>query len=449
MAPGKIRADKLTRRTLLTGTAAVAAGLALAGCSSDSDTAAAPAGRKAGEKITLAFWSWVPGIEKSVDLWNSKNPEVQVKLEKVIAGNKGAYPKMFAALKAGNPPDLGQVEYQQIPAFLLEKGLLDLTQYGINEQAGKFVDWQWQQGAFGSGVYAVPQASGPMGMYYREDRFKAWGVQPPTTWAEFETAARAIRKADPKSYICSFPPTSGGWFSAMSWQAGAKWFDVRGDDWVVTIDSAETRQVATYWEKLIRENLVKPEPDQQSGWFAELQAGTIGCWVAAQWGDAILSGNAANTAGKWRVTQMPQWDKAKPASSNWGGSSTAVLNGSKYPKEALEFAIWLNTDPASVDLLIQGGYGWPAAKDAFSGSALDKPSPFFGNEKYNEVFAKSDQLIDKSWKWIPTISDTYRHLGDAITAAIANKTPFTDAIATVQKQTVADLQAKGLKVATA
>lgn len=444
MSPGTIN-----RRTLLTGAAAAAAGLALAGCSSDdSPSAAGTAGRKPGEKITLAFWSWVPGIDKAVDLWNSKNPDVQVKLEKVIAGSKGAYPKMFAALKAGNPPDLGQVEYQQIPAFLLEKGLVDLTQYGINDQAGKFVDWQWQQGSFGSGVYAVPQASGPMGMYYRTDRFKAWGVQPPTTWAEFETAARAIRKADPKSYICSFPPTSGGWFSAMAWQAGAKWFDVRGDDWVVTIDSPETRKVASYWEGLIRADLVKPEPDQQSGWFSEVQGGKIGCWVAAQWGDAILTGNAANTAGKWAVTQMPQWDKAKPSSSNWGGSSTAVLNGSKYPKEALEFAIWLNTDKASVDLLIQGGYGWPAAKDAFTGSALDKPSAFFGGAKYNEVFAKSDQLIDKSWKWIPTISDTYRHLGDAITAAIANKTSFADAIATVQKQTVADLQAKGLKVAT-
>ena len=97
---------KLTRRTLLTGTAAAAAataaGIALAGCSSGTDQAAAPAGRKPGEKVNLTFWSWVPGIDKAVDLWNSKNPDIQVKLEKIPPAARAATPKMHAALKAGN-----------------------------------------------------------------------------------------------------------------------------------------------------------------------------------------------------------------------------------------------------------------------------------------------------------------------------------------------------------
>jgi multiple sugar transport system substrate-binding protein len=27
-----------------------------------------------GEPVTIEFWSWVPGIEKAVDLWNSETP---------------------------------------------------------------------------------------------------------------------------------------------------------------------------------------------------------------------------------------------------------------------------------------------------------------------------------------------------------------------------------------
>jgi ABC-type glycerol-3-phosphate transport system substrate-binding protein len=37
-------------------------------------------------RLTLTFWTWVPGIEKSVDLWHSQNPDVQVQLESITAG---------------------------------------------------------------------------------------------------------------------------------------------------------------------------------------------------------------------------------------------------------------------------------------------------------------------------------------------------------------------------
>ncbi|HEY3502664.1 MAG TPA: extracellular solute-binding protein [Actinocatenispora sp.] len=444
-----MNAGAVSRRTVLAGTAAVAAGLGVAGCSSSDDGSDAPKvkERKAGEKITLTFWAWVPGIDKAVDLWNSQNPDVQVKLEKVSPSGGAQYAKMHAALKAGNPPDVAQVEFQAIPDFLLDNGLVDLSKYGIAKDKDKFVDWQWQQGVFGSGVYAVPQASGPMGLFYRNDLFDKWGIAVPTTWDEYEAAAKKVRKADKTAYIATFPPTNGGWFTGLAWQAGAKWFDTSGDTWTIDIDNAETRKVAGYWEGLIKQGLVKTEPDQQDGWFADVQHGRIVSWPSAQWGDAILSGNAAPTKGKWRASAIPVWDKAKPISANWGGSTTALLRGGNYIKDALAFAVWLNTDPKSIDLLIAGGYGWPAAKGAFEGSALDKPSPFFGGQKYNTVFAASDKLIDKSWKWIPTIQATYKHLGDEFSKAINDKTSFAAAIANVQKATVADMKAKGLKVA--
>lgn len=56
----------------------------------------------------------------------------------------------------------------------------------------------------------------------------------------------------------------------------------------------------------------------------------------------------------------------------------------------MKFALWLNTDPESIDLLIAGGYDWPAAKGAFEGTALDKPYEFFGGQKINDVFAEAD-----------------------------------------------------------
>ncbi len=432
------------------GGMALALSLVLAGCGGsgeDQSGGQQEASRSPGQKVQLTFWSWVPGVDKAVALWNSKNPDVQVKLEKIPTGGAGGYAKMHAALKAGTgAPDLAQVEYQEIPGFLLENGLVDLSKHGVAESKDKFVGWQWQQVVYGDGVYAVPQASGPMGLFYREDLFRTWGIAVPKTWTEFRAAAQTVRQKDPKAYISTFPPGNSAWFTALAWQAGANWFSTDGDTWVVDIDNPQTRKVAEYWDGMVKHKLVKTEPDFATAWYKDLQAGNMVGWVSAQWGDAILMGNAPGTSGKWRVAPMPQWEGQPFTSANWGGSSTAVMTGSKYPKEAAEFAVWLNTDPASIDLLINGGYGWPAANDALQGSALDKPYPFFGGQKINDTFKAADAAIDKDWAWIPTTAATYQHLNDGFQKAIAGKGTFVEAVTAAETQTVNDLKAKGLKV---
>ncbi|AXK33575.1 extracellular solute-binding protein [Streptomyces armeniacus] len=436
-----------SRRSLLAASAATAAtGLAVTGCGSDDDGESSSK-RKPGEKIQMTFWAWVPGIDKAVDLWNKQNPEIQVRLEKVSPHNSAQYAKMHSALKAGNPPDLAQVEYMNIPEFLLEKGLVELSEYGADKQKDKFVGWQWEQVVYDGGVYAVPQASGPMGLFYREDLYSKWNVEPPATWDDFEAAAKKIRKQG--AYIDTFPASMGPWLAGLAWQAGAEWFRTEGDAWKVAIDSEPTRRVAEFWEGLVRQKLVKTLPVMQSPWYSALQSSDVVSWVSAQWGDALISGNAAKTKGKWRVAPMPQWKKGAGASANWGGSTTAVFSGAKHPQEAMDFAVWLNTDPKSIDLLIAGGYGWPAAKKGFEGSRLDRPSDFFGGQKYNDVFAASDKAVDTSWKWGPTTVAMINHMTDALTDAINSKGSFTDAMKTVQKQVIADMRDKGLKVEAA
>ncbi|UNX56165.1 extracellular solute-binding protein [Georgenia sp. TF02-10] len=434
--------------------AAGAAALLVAGCGGGSggpeaaDAEPAPASREPGEQVDLTFWSWVPGVDKAVDLWNSENPDVQVKLEQIPTGSAGGYAKMYSALEAGEgAPDLAQVEYQEVPGFLLEGGLVDLAEYGAEEHQDEFVDWQWQQGVFGDGVYAIPQASGPMAMFYREDLFTQWGIEVPTTWEEFRAAAEAVRAADPEAYISTFPPGNSAWFASLAWQNGGQWFGIDGETWTVDIDNEQTREVAEYWDGMVRDGLVKTDPDFANGWYSDLQSGRIVGWVGAQWGDAILAGNAPDTAGKWRVAPMPQWEEdGEFASANWGGSSTAVLTGTEYPTEAMEFAVWLNTDPESIDLLVEGGYGWPAAADALEGSTLDREYEFFGGQKINDVFAEADQAIDRDWSWIPTTAAAYQHLNDGFQRAIAGEGSFVETLEEAQRETVADLEAKGLQV---
>lgn len=425
--------------------AATATILAVSACTSSSPpTTGSP---KAGGKVALTFWSWVPGVNKAVSLWNTENPNIQVKLDMTPTGNGGTYAKMYSALKAGKgAPDLAQIEYQELPGFVLENGLVDLKPLGMGDKASKFVDWQLKQTTFGDSIYAVPQASGPMGLYYRADIFSKLGLKPPTTWDEYAAAAQKIHAANPKQYINTFPPGNSAWFTSLAWQAGAKWFGLDGDTWTVNIDSPPTLKVAAYWDKMRQAGVIKTEPDFANGWYSDLQNGNIVAWPSAQWGGTILSGNAPATAGKWKVAPLPQWG-GPFASANWGGSTTAVLKGTQNAQAAEQFAYWLNTDPKSIDLLIAGGYGWPATKGALAGTALDKPDPFLGGQNANkDVFQKSDSSIATSWGWIPTTADTYTQLNNGFQAAVEGKGSFVDTVKAAQASTIAALKAKGLKV---
>ncbi|WP_435241037.1 ABC transporter substrate-binding protein [Streptomyces cucumeris] len=429
------------RRAVLGGAAAAAAGFALTGCGSDDD--GEPEGRKKGEKITLTFWSWVPGIDKPVALWNRRHPEVRVEVEKVSAVDGAQYAKMHAAIKAGNPPDLGQIEYPVVPSFLIDNGLLDLTRYGVAAHKDRFIGWQWQQSVFGKAVYAVPQASGPMGLFLRRDLFDKWSIEPPATWDDYAEAAEAVRRRG--AWIETFSATNGNRFAGLAWQAGARWFRTEGDTWIVSLDDEPTRKVADYWHDLVRQKLIKTIPDRQNAWYKDIQTGAMASWLGASWGDALLVGNAPRTAGKWRVAPMPQWEKGGHAHANWGGSTTAVFAGTRYPKDALEFAVWLNTDPGSIALLIENGYGTPGAKKGYATSDLDVHKDFFGGQTYSRVFAEASRGVDTSWRWGPATDTLYQRLGDAFTAAVGNGGSFRSALAKVQGETVRDLKEKGLK----
>ncbi len=109
-----------TTKFLSVAAVAVAATVALAGCSTGgsgsggSDSAAASCKPSSG-KVTLDFTTWVPNMDKVVDIWNKENPDIQVKVSIVANGNSGTYQNFFNQLKAKQAPDIGQVEYDTLP----------------------------------------------------------------------------------------------------------------------------------------------------------------------------------------------------------------------------------------------------------------------------------------------------------------------------------------------
>ena len=397
--------------------------------------------------VTLTIWDWVPGADKSVALWNSTHPNIQVKLVNVGAG-PAEYNKLYTAIKANNEPDLAQVEFQLLPTFETTGALVDLSPYGTDAVKDKFVPWTWSQVSLGNAVYSIPEDSGPMALYYREDIFKKYNLPVPTTWAQYADDAAKLHAADPTEYITDFPPKEPGWFTGLMWQAGARLFGINGQSWKVSINNSASQQVASYWQDLLNKKLVKTEPDFTNGWYNDLQTGKVATWVSAIWGAATISSNAPQSSGKWRVAPMPQWQAGQNVVGNWGGSTFVVFKSSKHPKEAAEFDIWLNTNQPSLDEMIKGASIYPAYQPALDSPLLNTPQPFYGNQTIGPLFKDASQHVDVNFQWGPTIDQVYNDIGDNFANVINGKGTLTDALNTVQQSTVTFMQKQGFTVTT-
>lgn len=436
----------LTRRQLLgVGIGAAATGL-LAGCSTPGTASAnaLPVHPPAGGPVTLTYWAWLKGLQKVADIWNAKNPDIQVRTVPIPGGNAGGYQKMYSALAAGGGPDIAQIEMRSIPEFMLVNGLVDLNRYGAQDIASRFDPTLWSQVSFTGGVYGIPQDSGPMGSFYQTSVYDKIGAEPPKTWDEWAATGRELRKVD--AYIDVFPLNDASVFCAYATQAGATWLKPGDDGWVIDMTDDATLKVARFFDGVIDDDVVSTSiAPYGAGWFAAASKGQIAGWTVASWGDAIIEG-VAGGSGNWRVAPMPTWGADGYGSSYLGGSTAAVLASSKHPAEALKFTTWMCSDPEGIDALIEHcGIGWSPAAD-YIGAARRQPSEFFSGQNYNEeVFVPASRQQSPDWSWWPITQQSFNILADGFRRKASGGT-LVDAVAAAEEQIMTAFRNKGLSI---
>lgn len=425
--------------------------LALTGCApaaSDSGSGGdAAACAPSDGKVELTFTTWIPGIEEVVDTWNAANPDIQVKVQTGPNGNSGTYQNFFNQLKAGNAPDLGQIEYDALPNFRVQDGLVNLASCeGVLDAEKDFVDWTWGQVNFGEkeSAYAIPQDSGPMAMFYRADLFEAAGIAVPTTWDEFALAAEKVRATG--SYITNFSQSDINQFAGLVWQAGGKWFANNGEEWTVDMTDPTSTKVAEYWQDLIDRDLVSTNPPWTDEWNNAYNTGSNWTWNSAAWGANSIASGAPDTAGKWAVAPSPQWEAGDEASGNWGGSSTAVFKGSEHPYEAAQFALWLNTSEEALTMLNKVANLYPAAKEGLNLPVLKEGVEFYGNQPIYDVFAEASAQVSPDFVWGPTMTQTYNDVSDGFKAAVTGKGTLIEALEKGEKSTISAMEAQSIPV---
>ncbi|GHH93636.1 ABC transporter substrate-binding protein [Streptomyces capillispiralis] len=434
------------RRRLVSSAVAVTLGAtALAACGSESgddgDTRSGP--------VSLTYWTWTPGMDKVVDLWNKgpgKKERITVTVKKQASGDT-LVTKILTAHKAGKAPDLVQAEYQALPTLVSNDALADIAD-SVGDAKDKFADGVWQQTTLGTdAVYAVPQDIGPMMFYYREDLFEQYGLTVPSTWDEFAETARKLKKAAPDKDLTTFSANDSGLFAGLAQQAGARWWTTSGDRWKVRIDDDATRKVAEFWGGLVKEGAIDNQPMYTPAWNKALNTGRQIAWVSAVWAPGTLTTAAPDTEGKWAMAPLPQWDDGERRTGSWGGSSTAVTTDSGDKDAAAKFAAWLNTDGEALNALAKEGGIYPASTSAQLSGAFTSPPAYFPNQP--DFYQKAAEIAETTAPsaWGPNVNVAYTTFKDAFGAAAKNRSDFTAALETMQRDTVADLKKQGFGVA--
>jgi multiple sugar transport system substrate-binding protein len=213
----------------------------------------------------------------------------------------------------------------------------------------------------------------------------------------------------------------------------------------VSIDSAASQKVASYWQSLVSSGGVDNQPQWTAAWNKGMNNGKYIAWVSDIWAPGDFPTAAPSGAGKWVMTQLPQWSAAESVVGNWGGSSTAVMAASKNQQDAAQFAAWLNTDPAATAALVSDGGIYPA--DISAEAALSAPPAYFSNQPEFWALGKKYAGEAANVTWGPDVNVAYSEFATAFGGAAASKGSFLSPLTAVQSAVVTDMKKNGFTVA--
>ncbi|QKW09772.1 sugar ABC transporter substrate-binding protein [Streptomyces sp. NA04227] len=416
----------------------------LTGCSDDSDSGTGADGKP----VTLTFWGWAKGTKEVVDAFNASHKDIKVSYKEIPSGVAGGYAKISNAVKAGNAPDLFNVEYPQLPDFVSQGAVKDISDQVDPALEGQYLPQAIDLVTLGGAKWALPLDASPQTFYYRKDLFEKAGIKtPPKTWDEFRTDAEKIKKADPKSRIATFFPDDPSTFEAMVWQAGGRWFKAGEKAWDVNFDDNATRETAAYWQKMIDDDLVHVTPSFSQQWTNSLQKGRTAGYLGAAWGGGVLGTTLPDQKGKWAAAPMPTAD-GKPASGMLGGTTFAVSKDSEKTEAAVEFAKWATTTEAGIKARIATGTSsaYPAAPALVPVARKAFKTDFLGGQDVYADYEDAARSINEDWTWGPVMGVTNNALRDSFAKLGSGDGDILGSVRKAQQDTRSELKNRGIEV---
>lgn len=431
------------RHRLLAASLAMTVGAALTACSSGGSETPAEHGR-----ATIDMWGWDQGLDTAVKAFNDSQTRITVNYTKITSG--AADTNLHNSVAAGNPPCLLQSAVDKVTPFVAE-GILTDVGADLEKHASKYRAGVLDTARVAGSLYAVPTGANPTFYLYNKQALEARGITSfPKTYAELLDVGRKLNAVD-GTKIVNLAGEDPSTFVSLASQAGAAWYTIDDDRWVVEFDSPATRKAGELVQALVDEDLVTK--NSYTDYQSVMQGFDKGKVVAGETSTWQLQGRQKNfvgTQGQWALSPVPQFESGKDVTGAGAGQAMLVPKGCANPAAAVEAAVWLGTDPSAVSMLANpttGASRFPVSGEVTEAIEMVLPKSLLGANA--ESGAKViEQSVGKAapWTYGPNYAAAYEELADQWGKVVARTGTMNALIEHMQKWIVDDLKKRGINV---
>jgi ABC-type glycerol-3-phosphate transport system substrate-binding protein len=332
--------------TWLCGLAAAA--LALVACGGST---ASTSSQQSTEKVKLVYFNarMAEPVERAlVQKYMQLHPNVTIDYLSTTSmpgpSDTDAIANLIFNVQAKTVVDVAKVEISRTPLDLMgakaDLNLSTINADAVQSRIKDLLNTNYVQ--FDKGVWALPYEYDPFGYVYNATLFKQAGInKPPKTWDEMRQDNRTIQAKFPGTWAICSPIQNLSKIQPYVWSANGHYWDrdvlpTRADFLNPGMEAAYS--FAQEWA--------------QNGWMntSEINATTSIQWMVARKCAAMnYSSNLAATlkvndpATDWQVAPIPVQTANDKAINYAGGSALVIPSTSKYPKQALDFMLWLTS----------------------------------------------------------------------------------------------------------
>ncbi len=382
---------KAQKRTRLGLAATAILGMAaLTACGADGGGG----GEEADGVANLTMTVWGGDNDKKtyqdrIDLLEAAHPEIKVDLQ-LIPGDQYDQ-KVQTMIAGGDGPDIMQVA-EGVNVYSSKNQLLPLDELVAEAD----LDLEGRFGPVGTlysyedKVYAIPDRSGAMIVYYNKDLFDAAGLEYPNADWTWEDAQAAMEKiTNPADGVWGYG--GAGWWAqwwSFAYQNGGQIIDDAGKP---AANSPEVVEALQWANDLTHKHHVVPTAEEYAdmgpdmGGDPAFAAGRLGMNTTGFW--AI--GGLLEADFNWDIA--PMWGGEEQAVSAFG-SGLAISRDSENPDAAFT-AIDFLTDVEAQGLIIENAQDVPANIEVQKSDAFLKPTWAGTTEINMAAFGESSDFV--------------------------------------------------------
>jgi multiple sugar transport system substrate-binding protein len=339
--------------SLTGGLAAAAAGLSACGSNTgrpEAGSSTSASGGGSADRVELSQWYHEygeNGVEEAVSRYAAGYDRAKV----TVKWNPGEYEKLVAAaLLTDKVPDV--FEYGNGPTLDMIKAgqVVDLTDT-LGTAKDQFAPSVLAAMTWDDKIWAIPQTVDMQMLYYRKSLLQKAGVQPPKTFAELITAARAVQSKDMGGFFAGNDGGIGVLGNQLIWAAGLE--QVNADKTGIGFADPAMYDGLTQFRDLSKNGILS---SASKDWFDA--APFVNEETAMQWTGLWALPDVQQAFGDdFGVLPFPAIGSNGRQVVPFGAFSSCVSAKGVDPEAAKAFVRWLWVDQEADQLDFSNSYG--------------------------------------------------------------------------------------------